>query len=274
MATKHKVGSQTKAGSEKSAYQQLTLQADVIGALVLRELHSRFGRNNVGYLWLIGEPLLLATVIGALHFFQPGHLGSTMPAVPMSLLGYCVFIIFRGIFNRAESILESNLPLMYHRMVSLLNISIARVIIEVSGCSCSLFILMTLAILTGYADPPARPAVLIGAIAWFTWLSFGMALCVTAFTYERPVLGRLVHPFSYFMMPLSGAFVPIDWLPYSVQPIYDWNPMASIFEYARYGLFDSAPTGHLYPLYINGWCAFFTYTGLLGCRWVRKHIHH
>ena len=52
MATKHKVGSQTKAGSEKSAYQQLTLQADVIGALVLRELHSRFGRNNVGYLWL------------------------------------------------------------------------------------------------------------------------------------------------------------------------------------------------------------------------------
>jgi capsular polysaccharide transport system permease protein len=85
--------------TRSSFYQDLSLQMDVIGALVLRELHTRFGRNNIGYLWLVGEPMLLATVIGALHAFQPGHLGSSMPPVAFSLVGYCVFIIFRGIMK-------------------------------------------------------------------------------------------------------------------------------------------------------------------------------
>ena len=34
----------------------LSIQRRVLGALLLRELHSRYGRENVGYLWLIGEP--------------------------------------------------------------------------------------------------------------------------------------------------------------------------------------------------------------------------
>ena len=258
------------AGS--SFYHALTLQLDVIGALVLRELHTRYGRNNIGYLWLIGEPLLLATVIGAIHMFQPGHSGGMSP-VALSLLGYCVFIIFRGVFNRAESILESNLPLMYHRMVSVLNLSIARVVIETAGCVSSLVILMGLAISFGYTDFPPRPLYLIGGIAWITWWSFALGLNVTAITFERPTLGRLVHPISYFMMPLSGAFFPISSLPYSIQIVFQWNPMAIMFEYARYGMFEGASEQFLFAGYINACCAFFTYTGLLGIRRLRNRIH-
>jgi len=254
-------------------YEDLTQQFNVIGALVLRELHTRFGRNNIGYLWLIGEPLLLATVIGALHMFQPGHLGSTMPAVPFSLVGYCVFIVFRGIFNRAESILESNLPLMYHRMISVLNLSIARVVVESVGCVVTLVLLYSLAILTGYAELPARPLYVMAGVGWMIWLSFSLGLNVTAITFEKPTLQRLVHPISYFMMPLSGAFFAVEWLPPSVQYYADWNPMVNLFEYTRYGFFEAASDKHLYAGYLNACCAFFTYTGLLGIRRVRNRIH-
>lgn len=257
----------------QSFYQTLTLQLDVVGALVLRELHSRFGRNNIGYLWLIGEPLLLATVIGALHAFQPVHIGSSLPPVAMALLGYCVFIIFRGIFNRAESVLESSVPLMYHRMISVLNLSLARVVIEATGCICSLIILMGLAILTGFAELPARPLYLFGGIGGITWLSFALGLNITAITYGRPTLGRLVHPISYFMMPLSGAFFAVDWMTPKLQALFDWNPMAIIFEYCRYGMFEMASDDHLFGGYAAAWCAFFTYTGLLGIRRVRNRIH-
>lgn len=257
----------------QSFYHQLTLQLDVVGALVMRELHTRFGRNNIGYLWLIGEPLLLASVIAVIHAFQPVHIGSSMPPVAFGLLGYCVFIVFRGIFNRAESILDSSLPLMYHRMISVLNLSIARAVIESAGCICALIILMGLAVPLGYADPPARPLYLIGAVGWMIWLSFALGLNVTAVTFDRPTLGRLVHPISYFMMPLSGAFVTIDWLSPGLQKIFVWNPMAGIFEYARYGMFDLASDQHLFAAYINGCCAFLTYTGLLGIRRVRNRVH-
>ncbi|KRB81295.1 ABC transporter [Sphingomonas sp. Root710] len=254
-------------------YHQLTLQLDVIGALVLRELHSRFGRNNIGYLWLIGEPLMLATVIGALHAFQPGHLGSTMPPVPFALIGYCVFIVLRGVINRSESLLETNVPLMYHRMISVLNLSIARVVIEAAGCFCSLVILLGLAIPAGYADMPARPLYLLAGFGWMVWISFALGLNVTAVTFGKPTLGRLVHPITYFMMPLSGAFFAVEWLPYSIQQVADWNPLVTIFEYARYGMFEVASDEHLFPGYLNSCCAILTYTGLIGIRRVRHKLH-
>lgn len=261
------------APSGQSFYQKLTLQLDVIGALTMRELHTRYGRNNIGYLWLIGEPLLLATVIGALHAFKPGHLGSTMPPVGFSLVGYCVFIIFRGIFNRAESLLESSLPLLYHRMISVLNLSIARVVIEGAGCVSSFILLYTLAILGGYTELPARPLYAIGGVAAMIWISFALGLNVTAITHDRPTLGRLVHPISYFMMPLSGAFFAVEWLPVPLQNVANWVPLVNIFEFIRYGMFEGASARHLFPGYFVACCAIFTYTGLIGIRRVRSRIH-
>lgn len=259
--------------ARSSFYNDLTLQLDVIGALIMREVHTRFGRNNIGYLWLIGEPLLLATVIGSLHAFQPAHFGSSIPPVPMSLLGYCVFIIFRGVISRAESLLEANAPLLYHRMVSPLNLSIARLVIETAGCVSSLFILMSLAILLGYGTLPARPLYLFAGIGWMVWLSFAVGLNVTAYTLDRPTAQRLVHPFTYFLMPVSGAFVATEWLTPQLQAFFDWNPMTGLFEYARYGMFEGASDKHLFPGYVTACCAFLTYTGLIGIRQVRKKIH-
>lgn len=259
--------------TRSSFYQDLSLQMDVIGALVLRELHTRFGRNNIGYLWLVGEPMLLATVIGALHAFQPGHLGSSMPPVAFSLVGYCVFIIFRGIFNKAEGILESSLPLMYHRMISVLNLSVARAIIESAGCIVTFVLLYSIIILLGFAELPARPLYAIGGIAGMIWISFAWGLNVTAVTHDRPTLGRLVHPISYFMMPLSGAFYAVEWMPPYLQNAADWFPLVNVFEITRYGMFEAASDQHLFPAYLIANCAFFTYVGLIGIRRVRNRIH-
>ncbi|RYD97973.1 MAG: hypothetical protein EOP61_16050 [Sphingomonadales bacterium] len=124
----------------------------------------------------------------------------------------------------------------------------------------------------GFAQPPVRPLWVIAAIFWLIWMSFALGLNVTWLTYDRPTLARLVHPISYFMMPLSGAFVATEWLPYNMQLIFDWNPMASVFEYARYGWFESGSDKHLFPAYISACCAILTYTGLLGIRRLRNRI--
>jgi len=211
-------------------------QANIIGALVIRELHSRFGRHNVGFLWVIGEPLLLAFVIGSLHAFQPAHIGSQMNPVAFAIIGYTIFIIFRGIFGRAESLLEANQTLLYHQMISILNLSVARVVVETAGCFCAMAILLGATISLGLCELPARPLYLLAAIGAMTLLAFGMGLIVTALSYERPTIGRLVHPVNYFMMPASGAFFAVDWLPPDWREIVLWNPMVIIFES---GLFTS-----------------------------------
>jgi capsular polysaccharide transport system permease protein len=109
----------------------LAVQARVIGAVIMRELHTRYGRDNIGYLWLIAEPLMLGTIISALHS-GGGHENGINP-VAFTVVGYCNFIMFRGIVNRSEGSIHANVPLLYHRMVTVLDITFGRALLEAAG---------------------------------------------------------------------------------------------------------------------------------------------
>lgn len=252
----------------------LDSQFTVIGALTLRELHTRFGRENIGYLWLIAEPLMLASVISSLHAASHiGTEGSGMSAFAFTMIGYCLFIIFRGTFNRADHMFDSSVALMYHRMVQPLDIVIARCIVEVLGCISSLIILTTIGIVLGLADFPARPLYLFFAAFLISWLSFGLSMLVAAYTYDSHLLSRFVHPISYFMMPLSGAFFTMNFLPEWGREYMAWNPMMAMFEIARYGQFRTASGQYLYWRFAMSVCAITTYWGLVAVKRVRRRIH-
>ena len=57
----------------KSALRRLqngwNVQVRVIHALMIRELLTRFGRENIGFLWIMAEPLLFAGLVGVLWHF-------------------------------------------------------------------------------------------------------------------------------------------------------------------------------------------------------------
>ncbi|MFT9120774.1 MAG: hypothetical protein ABF461_01905 [Zymomonas mobilis subsp. pomaceae] len=132
----------------KTFFYGLKIQIRVIGALILRELHTRYGRENVGYLWIILEPMLFATGIGILHAGADSSefAFTDIKPVPFAIIGYGTFIIFRNIVNRSSGTIESNAPLLYHRMVSLFDMLFARTIFESAGIICSIFSLIFLPI--------------------------------------------------------------------------------------------------------------------------------
>ncbi|TZG27956.1 ABC transporter permease [Sphingomonas montanisoli] len=253
----------------------LTIQFRVMAAMILREVHSRFGRENFGFIWLIIEPLMLASVISSIHHFMGGSHSSDTDIDPgtFTLLGYTIFIIFRGIVNKSEGMLEASVHLFYHRMVTILDVVLARALMEALSCVCALIVLMTLYMVLGFAELPARPLYLLAGIGLMTWLSFGLSLIIASWTFDRRTAGRLVHPMTYFAIPLSGAFWTMEFLPADFRSAMEWNPMAGIFEIARYGQFQTAS-----PLYINfGYviavCAVVTYIGFIAIRNVRSRLH-
>lgn len=247
-------------------------QCAVVGALMLRELHSRFGRDNIGYLWLIGEPMMLATVISSIHYFT-SHTQKGMEPYPFTLVGYCLFIIFRGIFNRAEGAVEASSSLMYHKMVKPLDVMIVKTIIESLGCVASLIVLMAIGIILGIAQFPVRPLYLMAGAFMITWWSFALSLIIAAVTYGSHTLGRFVHPISYFAVPLSGAFWTMSVLPGNLRPAMAWNPMVGMFETARYGQFEWADDKYMYLGYQVTVCACLTFIGLVFIRKLQRRIH-
>ena len=256
-----------------SFFQSLSVQLNVIGALLMRELHTRYGRENVGYLWVIGEPLLLASTIALIHAGQPTHYGGDMGAVPFSVLGYTIFIMFRGMFNRAEGALESNAPLLYHKMVTVFDIMISRGLLELAGTAMSLVVLTLLLISIGQADWPARPLWLMLGLLMMFWFSFTLSLIVVSVSHDNRLIGRMVHPVSYIMMPLSGAFYRVEWIPEKYREIIQWFPLPQIFEISRYGYFESANDRFFSVPYLVCCCLILSYIGLLSIRIVRGKVH-
>ena len=252
----------------------LSRQGAVLKALVLRELQQRFGRANIGYLWVIAEPMLLASVITLLHTFAFSDL--TVPGMStytFMLTGYTIYIIFRNSFNRAERAINNAAMLLYHGMITPFDIMLSKAVVETLGCISALFILQVLGIMVGLADLPARPLYLLGAIALFAWGSFAASLIIAAYTYNGHLLGRLVGPMSYFAMPVSGAFITMTVLPPWARPAMEWNPMMSIFEMARYGQFPLSNDHYVHTGYVVAVSTFASYWGLIAIRQVRVHIH-
>jgi capsular polysaccharide transport system permease protein len=252
----------------------LATQSRVIGALIMREIHTRYGRDNIGYLWLIGEPLMLATVITGIHG-ATGHtpFGSDVKPVPFALLGYTTFIIFRGIVNRAEGTLESNAPLLYHRMVTVFDIIMARTLLESTGVFMSYVVLMVVCVALGLADPPARPLYLLAGQASMVWMSWAQSMIVTALTHDNPLMSRLTHPYTYLCIPISGAFFQLSWVPNPYRYYLSFAPLTNIFELVRYGQFESCNLDNFNGYYLYGLCLVLTWIGLVALRMARRRLH-
>jgi len=250
----------------------LTVQARVIGAVLMRELHTRYGRENIGYLWLIVEPLMLGSIIALLHSGQSAHEGTINP-VALTVTGYTIFIMFRGIVNRAEGTLHGNLPLLYHRMVSVFDIALARGLLEAAGTFLAFTILLSFIIAVGFADFPARPLMLLAGIAYIFFFSFGISMIIVGGTHDNSLLERLVHPFSYFMIPLSGAFYQVAWVPEPYRHYLLYNPFPQMFELVRYGQFEVATLEYVDFVYITAWTLVLNLLGLIAVRAVRNRIH-
>ena len=248
-------------------------QLRVFRGLILRELHSRYGRENLGFLWVIGEPMILASVITIIHQNQPGHTTQTSSLAAYAIIGYGIFIIFRNTFNQAAGAIEVNQPLLYHRMVTIFDIVVARAVMDTMACYAVIVVLLTICILTGLASLPARPLYLITAALLMGWFTLGLTLIASCVTYRNELWERQIHVLSYLSIPISGAWFSLSSLPPAFRDALAWFPMPLIFEQARYGQFEDAPGRFVDPAYVIGWCAALTFAGLLFTRRIRAKVH-
>ena len=91
------------------------IQWRVISALIMREMQTRFGRHNLGFLWLFLEPLVLGTVLGLMHSAHGRSMPGGVDPFLFSIVGYVPFFMFRSVVNRAGTVLHSNLILLFQR---------------------------------------------------------------------------------------------------------------------------------------------------------------
>ena len=104
----------------------ISVQRRVIAALIIREIHTRYGRDNLGFLWVMAEPLMCASGVMVLWLALRGNYDHDLPVIAIVLFGYLPLLLFRHTVGHAIGFARPNVGLLYHRQVTLLDLIFAR----------------------------------------------------------------------------------------------------------------------------------------------------
>jgi len=229
---------------------------------MMREVITRFGRDNLGALWLVAEPMIFTLGIATLWSASGASHGSTMPIVAFAVTGYSSVLVWRNCANRALMAIDSNLPLLFHRNVKVIDVFLTRIVLEVAGATASFAILAAFFTALEWMSAPIDMLMVI--FGWFmlVWFGTALALLLGAATAYSHIVEKLWGPTAYLLFPLSGAAFMVDWLPPAMQKVVLALPMVHGVEILRAGYFGNAVRSHYDVAYMAVCCLCMTLAAL------------
>ncbi len=244
----------------------------VISALLLREVISRFGRENFAFGWLILEPLLFVFPVLTMWSYirvSEAH-GIKMTAV--SWTGYLPLMLYRHCGSTMIHSVSTNGAIFYHRPISILDFFLARIGVEVlSNLAAVIFSLVILSVVAGMETPRDWPTFMLGYF-YMIWWCASVALIVGAYSEYTVWVEKIWMPAGYMYIAVSGCFYLADWLPPSVRYWALCQPSLQAYEMIRAGMFGPAARTYADYLYTPEVLAVLTLLGLWGIYNVRSRI--
>jgi ABC-2 type transport system permease protein/capsular polysaccharide transport system permease protein len=234
----------------------------VLSALLMRELLTRYGRNNIGFLWLFIEPMLFTLVITIFWTATRSIHGSAIPIAAFALTGYSSVLLWRNLVGRCLNAIQTNKALLYHRHVTIPDVYFARIILEILAVSTS-FVALAIGLYGLDLMPPPEDAfqVLLGWVI-LSWFGAGLALTIGGLSEKVSLVAKLWPPFAFALFAFSGVGFLVDTLPPAMRDIVLWLPMLNGLEYMRQGWFGSAFVPHYDIEYLLGVNLVLTFAGL------------
>jgi capsular polysaccharide transport system permease protein len=240
----------------------LGIQRRVLHALLMREIITRFGRENLGVLWLVAEPMLFTLGVTTLWTAAGLHHGSPIPIVAFAVTGYSSVLMWRNSTSRAGSAVAGNKSLLFHRNVQVVDVLITRIALEIGGATASFIVLSLLFIFVGWMSPPVDLLKVVFGWVMLAWFGTSLALLIGAASAFSEIVERLWHPAAYLLFPLSGAAFMVQWLPAGMQKVVLLLPMVHGTELLREGYFGNVVPTHYNIAYMASCCLVLSLAGL------------
>lgn len=252
--------------------ESFAVQRRIVGALLIREVITRYGRHNIGFLWLFIEPMLFTLGVTALWTATRNLHGSDLPIAAFALTGYSTVLLWRNAPGRCIGALDQNSSLLYHRNIKPLDIYAARTLLEFCGATISFVGLGAIFIAIELISPPEDIVTVLAGWLIVGWFGIVLGIFLGTLSYLNDLVDKFWHPFSYLLFPLSGAAFLVAALPSSFQEVVLYFPMVHGVELLREGFFGSKIT----PIYDLGYVLPFnlvlTAIALLLVRYVSRRV--
>lgn len=238
------------------------IQADVLWALILREVMTRYGRHNIGFLWLFVEPMMFTLGVTALWTISGLHHSSDLPITAFALTGYSAVLLWRNMPGRCVGAIAPNSVLMYHRNVKIMDIFLSRLSLEAAGATISFAVLGVIFILIGWISYPEDLLKILQGWLLTAWFGASLAILLGAWSEQSELVEKFWHPTAYLLFPMSGAAFMVESVPQQLQNVILWLPMIHGTEMIRDGFFGSKVHAHYDTRYMLVVCMLLTVMAL------------
>lgn len=244
----------------------------IIWALMMRELATRYGRDDLGFLWVCAEPMIFALTVASLWNVIRPPFEYGIRVIPFTITGYLPLILVRQTASFAVNAVKVNQALLYHRQVTPLHLFISRFVVEMLGISLAYVVIVVVLNFVGLMPLPKDIFSLLGGWALLGWMSLGVALFMGALSEIYSFVERFINVTTYILIPLSGAFYMAQSLPPGLRHYVLFVPFIHCFEIMRGAYFGEFLKTYFDLPYAIAWAAGLTLVGLLLVQFVRGRL--
>ncbi len=249
-----------------------SVQARVLGALIRREVVARYGRQNLGFVWLIVEPMILT--VGVMVMWSViGKFKGPLPIIPFVLTGYALITLWRHVTNSGIFFIRRSAGLLYHRRVSVFDVFLARAFVEFAGSTLAVLTLYGSVRVLGLSTAMDNPGTVVLGWCLMSLLALGTASLIGAASEVSEAVDRFIPALQYLVLPLSGCFFMVDWLTPDQRQIILAVPIIHGFEMVRDGYFGTAVVTHYSASYLALWGLILNAIGLWALHRARDYAH-
>ena len=250
----------------------LSIQGRVIGALLMREIYTRFGREGLGFAWIVAEPLVFAIPVLFVWRAVRSPYEHGLPLMPFLWTGYLPLLLFRHVGARILLFVRVNAGLLYHRQVTILDLFIARSLLEITSNVAASVVSLVLFYSIGIMDMPRDLPMFYLGYLYMIWWCLAAALIIGAVSERTDWAEKIWQPFSYLYVFFSGFIYMAEWLPHELRSWALYMPSLQAYEMIRAGMFGATVKTYGNPDYCAFALAVLTLIGLSLMRDARKYV--
>ena len=215
-------------------------QARVIGALILREVRTRFGESRLGYLWALMEPVIH---IGVLALVFPFTMHGRPPLGEnfffFYFTGVLPYLLFSHTVGHLGHSLIDNRSLLQLPQVTHIDVLAARGILEFATILVVALAFVGAFLIMGVSAVPSRPGTALFALLAMWLLAMGVGAInavINVFTNAWDHAFQVVVRILYFA---SGIFYVPAMMPLWVRQALSWNPLLHAVDWFRTAFFTN-----------------------------------
>jgi len=239
--------------SRNSFAEALRIQGRVLLALMLREARTRYGRTRAGYLWALLEPAVHVTFFSVLFSLRLMVVPLGHSIVVFLVTGFATYFGFRNVMSRTGGGYGSNEALLSFPIVRVMDVFLARGLLELATWLLVTFLMLGILILLGMAPLPYNVLYMLEAILALFAIGFGAGMVIGILSeFWASLRSLMTVPIRLLYFTSATFFLP-DYMPLGLRTFLVWNPVMHGITLFREGYYAGYSSPLLDERYLFMW---------------------